>query len=257
MTGTFHLGLTSDDLQGAELAIVPGDPGRVQRIASALEGARPLAAQREFTSWLGMAGSRPVVVCSSGIGGPSLSIAVEELARLGVRTFIRVGTTGGIGPDVHTGDLVVPTAAVRLEGASHDFAPAAYPAVADLECTIALRDAAEATGATVHVGVCASTDTFYPGQERYDTYSGRVPTRLRGSLEEWRGLGVLSFEMEAATLFTMCATQGLRSGAVLGVLANRGVAETPEQEHIEAIEDIAIGAAVGAAAALCRTPSQP
>ena len=107
MSGVFHLGLQQEDLRGATLAIVPGDPARVERIASTMDRPTALASHREFTSWLAWIGTVPIVVCSTGIGGPSTSIAVEELAQLGVRTFLRVGTTGGIQPFVEPGDVIV------------------------------------------------------------------------------------------------------------------------------------------------------
>ncbi|MEZ5373241.1 MAG: uridine phosphorylase [Microthrixaceae bacterium] len=246
MADVFHLGLSARDLDGATLAIVPGDPGRVERIASSMEGPRPLASRREFTSWSAVVGGRPVVVCSTGIGGPSTSIAVEELAQLGVRTFLRVGTTGAIQPDIEVGDLIVSTASVRLDGAADHFAPIEYPAVADFECTTALVGAARALGVHHHLGVTASSATFYPGQERYDTYSGRVAQRFEGSLERWRAMGVLNFEMESATLFTMCSSQGLRAGCVAGVLANRATTEIPDQHVALGVEDTAIRVVVEA-----------
>lgn len=253
MTGTFHLGLTTEMLQGATLAIVPGDPGRVEKIARRLDQPEALAEHREFTSWLGRIDGQPVVVCSTGIGGPSVSIAVEELAQLGVRTFLRVGTTGGVQSHVMPGDVIVTTAAVRLDGASLHFAPMEFPAVADFTCTAALADAARATGATTHVGITASSDTFYPGQERYDTFSGRVVERFRGSLEEWRSMGVLNYEMEAATLFTMCSSSGLRSGCVAGVLVNRSMQETPDEAVIAMTESAAVDSVIGASRALLAT----
>ena len=183
MADVFHLGLSRPQLMGATVAILPGDPGRVERIASMMERPRALASQREFVSWLGELDGRPVVVCSTGIGGPSTSIAVEELAQLGVRTFLRAGTTGAIQDDLDIGDLVVSTASVRLDGASEHFAPIEFPAVADFACTTALVESARALGVEPHVGVTVSSDTFYPGQERYDTFSGRVVGRFEGSLE--------------------------------------------------------------------------
>lgn len=114
----FHLGITRADLQGATLAIVPGDPERVKKIAALMDNPVHLASHREFTSWRAELNGKPVVVCSTGIGGPSTSIAVEELAQLGVRTFLRVGTTGAIQPDINVGDVLVTTGAVRLDGAS-------------------------------------------------------------------------------------------------------------------------------------------
>jgi uridine phosphorylase len=236
MAETFHLGLNTTDLRGATLAIIPGDPARVARVASLLDEPIALAVHREFTSWLGFLGGTPVVVCSTGIGGPSTSIAVEELAQLGVRTFLRVGTTGAIQPGVNPGDVIVTTGAVRLDGASLHFAPMEFPAVADFECVNALVDAARSSGANLYVGITASSDTFYPGQERYDTTSGRVVEHFRGSLDEWQSLGVLNYEMESATLFTMCASSGWRAGCVAGVLVNRTQQEIPDAAVIAAAE---------------------
>ena len=159
----FHLGLTKSDLQGATLAIVPGDPERVEKIAALMDKPVKLASHREFTSWRAELDGKPVIICSTGIGGPSTSIAVEELAQLGIRTFLRVGTTGAIQPHINVGDVLVTTASVRLDGASLHFAPMEYPAVADFTCTTALVEAAKAVGATTHIGVTASSDTFYPG----------------------------------------------------------------------------------------------
>lgn len=247
MTAVFHLGLTADMLHGATLALVPGDPGRVERLAATMDRHEFLASNREFTSWLGWLGDTPVVVCSSGIGGPSTAIAVEELAQLGVRTFLRVGTTGGIQPHLQPGDVIVTTGAVRLDGTSLHFAPMEFPAVADFACTTALVGAAEALGIEPHVGITASSDTFYPGQERYDTYSGRVTRRFRGSLDEWQSMGVLNYEMESAALFTMCASQGLRAGCVAGVLVNRTQQETPDEETAKRIESTTVAVAVEAA----------
>lgn len=247
MAETFHLGLDASMIEGATLAIVPGDPERVVKIANLLDDPQRLAAHREFTSWLAKIDSTPIVITSTGIGGPSTSIAVEELAQLGVRTFLRVGTTGGIQPDVRAGDVIVTTASVRLDGASQHFAPTEFPAVANFACTRALVEAAEESGAKLHVGVTASTDTFYPGQERYDTFSGRVVERFRGSLEEWQSMGVLNYEMESATLLTMCASSGLRAGCVAGVIVARDEEEIPDMETVRRSESTAVNIVVEAA----------
>lgn len=247
MPETYHLQLDRSMIDGATLAIVPGDPERVERIASLLDDAKPLASHREFTSWLGYIHGTPVVVCSTGIGGPSTSIAVEELAQLGVDTFLRVGTTGSIQSHVAPGGLIVTTASVRLDGASHHFAPPEFPAVANFACTQALVLAAEASDVDVHVGITASTDTFYPGQERYDTFSGRVVERFRGSLEEWRSMGVLNYEMESATLLTMCASSGLRAGCIAGVIVGRDTGELPDRDVAAQAEAHAVNAVVTAA----------
>ena len=248
----YHLDLDAGALHGATIALMPGDPDRVERIAAHLDDPRHLATHREFTSYLGMIEGMPVAVCSTGIGGPSTSIAVEELAQLGVRTFIRVGTTGGIQPGLDIGSVIITNGSVRLDGASRDFAPLAYPAVASHECTVALVDSAMSLGIQHHVGITASTDTFYPGQERYDTVGQYVPRHLQRSREEWERFGVLNYEMESSTLFTMCSANGWRAGCVCGVLVNRTQTETIDEREVRMVEDAAITTAVGAAERLLR-----
>ena len=252
MNHVYHLDLTEGALQGATVALLPGDPGRVERIAAHLDEPKHLASHREYTSFLGTIEGRPVVVCSTGIGGPGTSIAVEELAQLGVRTFIRTGTTGAIQPGIDVGSVIITNGSVRLDGASRDFAPITYPAVADYHCTVALVDSAASLGLAHRVGITASTDTFYPGQERYDTVSGYVPRHLQRTRDEWERLGVLNYEMESATLFTMCSANGWRAGCVSGVLVNRTQTEAPAEDQIKMVEEGAIATAVGAADRLLR-----
>lgn len=252
MSDVFHLGLTKNDLQGATLAIVPGDPKRVEKIAKLMDNPVHLASLREYTSWRGEIDGKAVIVCSTGIGGPSTSIAVEELAQLGIRTFLRIGTTGAIQEHINVGDILVTTAAVRLDGASLHFAPMEFPAVSDFECMNALYKAAKDNGSTVHVGVTASSDTFYPGQERYDTYTGRVVRRFKGSMKEWQEMGVMNYEMESATLLTMCASQGLRAGMVAGVIVNRTQQEIPDAEFLKKTENNALGIVIEAARILMK-----
>lgn len=243
----FHLGLTKADLRGATLAIVPGDPERVKKIAELMDNPVLLATHREFTSWRAELAGHSVIVCSTGIGGPSTSIAVEELAQLGVHTFLRIGTTGAIQPHIQAGDILITTGSVRLDGASLHFAPSEFPAVADFDCTTALVQAAREHGTRMHIGITASSDTFYPGQERYDTLSGRVTQRFRGSMQEWQSMGVLNYEMESATLFTQCATQGLKAGMVAGVIVNRTQNEMPLADLLQQTEQQAIRIVVDAA----------
>lgn len=252
MSDVFHLGLTKSDLQGATLAIVPGDPKRVEKIAKLMDNPVHLASLREYTSWRGEIDGKAVIVCSTGIGGPSTSIAVEELAQLGIRTFLRIGTTGAIQEHINVGDILVTTASVRLDGASLHFAPMEFPAVSDFECMNALYKAAKDNGSTVHVGVTASSDTFYPGQERYDTYTGRVIRRFKGSMKEWQEMGVMNYEMESATLLTMCASQGLRAGMVAGVIVNRTQQEIPDPELLKKTENNALGIVIEAARTLMK-----
>ncbi|HAU05186.1 MAG TPA: uridine phosphorylase, partial [Pseudoalteromonas shioyasakiensis] len=187
-----------------------------------------------------------VVVSSTGIGGPSTSIAVEELAQLGIDTFLRIGTTGAIQPHINEGDILISQASVRLDGASQHFAPLSYPAVSDFFATQAMVNACDKLGINFHIGITASSDTFYPGQERYDTYSGYVPRSFQGSCEEWQKLGVMNYEMESATLFTMCAALGLRAACVAGVLVNRTKQEIPNVDHGE-IEKKSVAVVIEAA----------
>ena len=227
--------------------ILPGDPKRCKKIAQYFEDPVFVADNREYVTYTGTLDGVKVSVTSTGIGGPSTSIAVEELAQLGIRTFLRIGTTGAIQPHINVGDVLVTTASVRLDGASLHFAPLEFPAVADFECTTALVEAAKSIGATTHVGVTASSDTFYPGQERYDTYSGRVVRHFKGSMEEWQAMGVMNYEMESATLLTMCASQGLRAGMVAGVIVNRTQQEIPNAETMKQTESQAVKIVVEAA----------
>jgi uridine phosphorylase len=250
MSDVFHLGLTKNMLDGASLAIVPGDPARVKRIAELMEGATFLASHREYTSYLAYIDGKAVIICSTGIGGPSVSIAVEELAQLGVTTFLRVGTTGAIQPQINVGDIIVTQAAVRLDGASLHFAPMEYPAVADFACTTAMVAACHDAGFEPHIGITASSDTFYPGQERYDTVSGRVTRQFKGSMKQWQELGVLNYEMESSTLFTMCASQGWRAACVAGVIVNRAQQEIPDEATMKKTEISAISIVISTAKAL-------
>lgn len=233
----YHLALDAAAVQGAALALLPGDPFRSRMIAeriATLHGApfadRPLAHNREYCSFLTEIRGAKVLVTSTGIGGPSTSIAVDELAQLGIRTFIRVGTTGAIQPTMAIGDVVVTTGAVRLDGASLSYAPIGYPAVAHYEVTLALMAAARvlapALGCRYHVGITASTDAFYQGQQRSDVFARYVPRHLQGMTEEWQRLGVLNYEMESATLLTICGAFGLRGGCVTGVVNTRRADET-------------------------------
>jgi len=236
MKSVYHLDLDEAKIEGARYAFLPGDPGRVHDIAIAFDPqAKEIAWKREYRTYLGRMNGQPVLVTSTGIGGPSTSIAIDELAQLGVRTFLRVGTTGAIQPEIAVGDVIITTGAVRLDGASTHYAPIEYPAVAHHELVQALVEAAQALEKRSHVGITASCDTFYPGQERYNSYAQYVPRCFQGATEEWRRLYVLNYEMEAATVLTLCSALGLRGGCVTGVIVNR-----TKTEHITP-EDLALG----------------
>ncbi len=246
MKKVYHLALDSETIQGAKFALLPGDPDRVPKIAAALDpAARQIAQRREFLTYLSRLDGKSVLVTSTGIGGPSASIAVDELAQLGVHTFLRVGTTGAIQPRIAVGDAVITTGSVRLDGASTHYAPIEYPAVADHEVVRALVDAAAQLGIPFHVGITASSATFYPGEERPDSFSGNVLRSFRGATEELRRLQVLNYEMESATVLTICSALGLRGGCVTGVV-NVAAGDPIREEDLARGEHAAIAVAVAA-----------
>jgi len=234
----YHVKLNKAMLSGAVTAVLPGDPGRVEKTARMLDpDAVFLVSNREFTSWLAELEGHKVLVCSTGIGGPSVSICLEELAALGIGSFYRIGTTGAIQDHIKPGDLVITTASVRLDGASTHYAPLEYPAVADFDLTGNLLKAASNLEIPYHKGISASSDTFYPGQERYDTFTSYVPRRFQGSLEEWKHLKVLNYEMESSTLLTIASVFGLKAAMVAAVIAVRGKNESPDDKILPLAED--------------------
>lgn len=210
-----HIGCTSDQIGG--YVILPGDPGRCEWIAGMFDDAEFVSSNREFTVWTGTLNGARVSVCSTGIGGPSAAIALEELVECGAHTFIRVGTCGGVAPEVHGGDLVVATAAVRQEGTSREYMPLEYPAAASFDIVRALADEAERLKYPVHIGVIQSKDSFY-GEIRPE----RMPVAAQLT-QQWKALlaaGVLASEMESAALFVASAYLHVRCGTVLNVLWN-------------------------------------
>jgi len=257
MPRVYHLSVSEREIAGAPIALLPGDPARVEKIATTrpIEHGRFIASHREFCTWLGYIRDTPVVITSTGIGGPSTAIAVEELAQLGVRIFIRVGTTGAIQPHINISDVVITTGAVRLDGASTHYAPIEYPAVADYELVWALVQASQKLKIPSHVGITCSSATFYPGQERSDSFSPYIIRDLRGTKSEWERLGVLNYEMEAATLLTMCSALGLRAGCVCGVV-DTPTHEEITPENLQKAEQNAIAVAVTAAEIFLSTRSK-
>lgn len=218
----YHTGLSPEMTEGARYALVPGDPGRVEGLAKALDDkAVFVQSHRDFTTWKARVAGETVLVMSTGMGGPCVTFAVEELARLGVVSFIRVGTTGSIQENINPGDVVINRGAVRMDGASKAYAPIEYPAMADMRITMALEEAARELKVPYRTGISVSTDSFWPGQERYDSFSGYVRRSLQGSLAEYRALGCTNFEMENATLFTLTSVMGLSAGSICGVVAKR------------------------------------
>ena len=219
----YHIALSRKDIEFATTALLPGDPGRVEKLSKMLsKNSKKIRNNREYTSWLVEPTTKEkILVISTGMGGPSVAIGIEELAMLGVKRFIRIGTTGTIQEKVNMGDLIINQAAVRLEGTSSHYAPLEFPAVADLELTYKLKQAAKKFNIPHHLGIGISSDTFWPGQERYDGYSGYVLPKWQKSLKKWQKLGVYNYEMEAATLFTICSVFGLKSACLCCAIAKR------------------------------------
>ncbi|WP_312641477.1 uridine phosphorylase [Hydrogenoanaerobacterium sp.] len=198
--------------------ILPGDPGRVEKIAAYLDNAEHVTTYREYNTWTGYLEGVKVSVCSTGIGGPSASIAVEELIKCGADTFIRVGTCGGMDPTLIPGDLIVATGAIRKEGTGREYVPIEYPAVANYELLTALDQAATNLGKTHHMGVVECKDSYY-GQHDPDS----MPTgdELKGKWKAWKMAGALGSEMESATLFIVAAARRVRAATVLLLCRNR------------------------------------
>lgn len=198
--------------------LLPGDPGRCEKIAAHFDNPVLVASNREFTTYTGTLLGEKVTVTSTGIGGPSAAIALEELTALGADTFLRVGTCGGIRLDVQGGDLVIATGAVRMEGTSQEYAPIEFPAVADFTALSALVDAAKASGRKWYAGVVQSKDSFY-GQH----FPNRMPiaAQLMEKWGAWKRLGVLASEMECAALFTASSALKVRCGAAFHVIWNQ------------------------------------
>ena len=197
---------------------LPGDPGRCESIAAYFENPVHVGMNREYNIYTGTLCGEKVSVCSTGIGGPSASIAMEELCAIGADTFIRIGTCGGIDLDVLPGDVVVATGAIRYEHTSLEYAPIEFPAVANLDATIALKTASEELGFRTHAGIVQCKDAFY-GQhapERSPVYY-----ELLNKWESWKRLGVKASEMESAALFVVASALGVRCGSCFHVVWNQ------------------------------------
>ena len=212
----FHIKCVEGDV--GRYVILPGDPGRCEAIASLFDDPRHVSQNREFNLYTGTLLGEKVSVCSTGIGGPSAAIAMEELHNVGADTFIRVGTCGGIDLSVLPGDLVIATGAVRYEHTSLEYAPIEFPAVPDFALTAALRDAAKELGLPYHLGVVQCKDSFY-GQHSPD----RMPVayELKAKWEAWKRLGVKASEMESAALFVVAASLGCRCASCFHVIWNQ------------------------------------
>lgn len=214
----YHIACKMGDV--ARYVLLPGDPNRVLKIVKHWDKAREVARHRQYLIYTGKYKGVSISACSTGIGCPATAIAVEELANIGAETFIRVGSTGAIQEDIKCGDLVISTGAVRLEGTSKQYVTMEYPAVASYDVLLALIQAAETLGYSYHVGVTASTDSFYCGQGR-PGFKGYWQSWIDKIIPDLKVAKVLNFEMEASTLFTLANIFSLRAGCICAVFANR------------------------------------
>ena len=212
----FHLKCVPGDVGG--YCILPGDPGRCQAIAAHFDDAVHVQTNREYVTYTGTLLGEKVSVVSTGIGGPSAAIAMEELVNLGVHTFVRVGTCGGIKLDVQSGDVVIATGAVRMEGTSREYAPIEWPAVPHYQVLSALVQAAQNLNKPWKAGVVQCKDSFY-GQ--HSPHRMPVSYALEQKWEAWKRLGVLASEMESAALFTVAAARDVRCGSIFHVIWNQ------------------------------------
>ncbi len=243
----YHLQIRKGDV--GRYVILPGDPKRCVKIASYLEDAVIIADNREFVTYTGMLDGEKVSVTSTGIGGPSASIAMEELVQCGADTFIRIGTCGGMALDVQGGDIVVATGAIRAEGTSREYAPIAFPAISDLTVTNALVQAAKNLGKTCHAGVVQSKASFY-GQ--HDPEAMPVAGKLLENWDAWLKLGCKASEMESAALFIVASVRGVRAGADFLVMGNQERVKRGMENHIVHDVSAAVEVAIEAMRILIR-----
>ena len=212
----FHIRCVEGDV--GRYVFLPGDPGRCESIAAHFEHPAQVGMNREYNIYTGFLCGQKVSVCSTGIGGPSAAIAMEELHNIGADTFIRVGTCGGIDLDVEPGDVVVASGAIRYEHTSLEYAPIEFPAVPDFGVTAALKEAAETLGYRTHVGVVQCKDSFY-GQ--HSPEKSPVSYDLLQKWESWKRLGVKASEMESAALFVVASALHVRCGSCFHVIWNQ------------------------------------
>ncbi|MBR2188376.1 MAG: uridine phosphorylase [Eubacterium sp.] len=237
----YHIQVGKGDI--GRYVILPGDPKRCVKIAQYFDDPVLVADSREYVTYTGTLDGVRVSVTSTGIGGPSAAIAMEELVAAGADTFVRIGTCGGMQLDVMSGDVVIATGAIRMEGTSREYAPLEFPAVADIQVVNALMASAAALGVTSHVGVVQCKDSFY-GQHSPETKP--VSYELQNKWEAWKRLGCLASEMESAALFIVGASLGVRAGSCMLVMANQEREKEGLENPVVHDTDMAIRTAVGA-----------
>ncbi len=247
----YHLGFSLDDLGASppSMTLLSGDPERARLIAHTyLQDVRLLSENRGLNSYLGfLPNGCPILSATSGMGAPSLSIVVNELVQVGIKQIIRVGTCGSIQPHIPVGSIVISSAALCRQGAANDIAPLEYPAVADPFLTVALVQAAQALQIDYYMGITASVDTFYEGQERTDSANPYLLRSLQGMTTEYQHLNILNYEMECGTLFKMAGVYGFAAAAVCAVVAQRTLTEQVILSQKDQAVNNAIATAIHAA----------
>ncbi len=222
MKKSYFLNLTPEDLKGATYAILPGDPERSKDLAFALS-THPikLMHKRHHLSYLIDIEGEKILIVSTGMGCPAIAASVYELHSLGIKNFIRIGTCGTIQENVQLGDLVLSRAAIKFDGLSRSILDEEFPALPSFSLTQSIQKAAVLNCVPHHIGLTVSSDTFWPGQERYDNYSGYLLASLRGNIDMWRHHNVTNLEMEGSALFSISTFLNVRSACVCGVIAKR------------------------------------
>ncbi|MDJ0746089.1 MAG: nucleoside phosphorylase [Xenococcaceae cyanobacterium MO_167.B27] len=226
----YHIGFNQKDLgiNPPEIALLSGEPERSRYIAHTyLQNVKLLSEYRGLHSYLGyLPNKKAILTATSGMGAPSLSIVVNELIQVGIKKIIRIGTCGSIQPDVSLGSVVISQGALCRQGAANDIAPIEYPAVADPFLTVALVETAQKLQIPYHLGITASVDSFYEGQERVESSANpNLQSWLLGITNQYRNLNILNYEMEAGTLFKMTGVYGFSAACICGVIAQRTESE--------------------------------
>lgn len=212
----YHIGVAEEDI--GKYVILPGDPKRCEKIAAHFDNPKLVGDNREYVTYTGYLKGEKVSVTSTGIGGPSAAIAMEELTKIGAHTFIRIGTCGGMQENIKSGDVVIANAAIRAEGTSKEYAPIEFPAVSNFDVTSALKNAANSLNVNSHVGVVQCKDSFY-GQHEPEKMP--ISYELENKWQAWLRLGTLASEMESSALFTVANYLGVRAGSCFLVVANQ------------------------------------
>lgn len=237
----YHIRCRPGDV--ADIVLLPGDPERVPKISQMWDSYEEKGRNREHVTHTGVYKGVPLSACSTGAGGGSTASAMEGLATIGAKTFIRVGTTSGIQEHIRPGDLIISSGAVRYDGTSENYVNLNYPAVADYEVNLALIEACEILGYNYHIGITATTASFFCGQNR-DGYGGYRQSWFQDRYEDLRAANVVNYEMEAATVLTLSSLFRIRAGAIFTVIGNRVTDEFSYEGVEKSIEAASLAATI-------------